>query len=537
MAWDSDDENSNKENEFGSIQQRPKVEIEFDQLTDLVSKPTIRSSAGKSDPPWLIELAKTIRKALIGGPKGTDKKLLKTLIHLGIEAEDNSKHADPLTQKRDYSRRMGGIIPGSIIRFTYRHKPWRVAPGSKMTETEIRQKMDMYEQFYNKHRQELAMLYQNFRKEMKLLKTKKSNRATRLAVVRSYKFTIDLKHSEIKRDLRERRRYTSYLVPGALARIPKTWDNTRYRNVLILNPRHNGKLHGIALDKLNPAQQEVIVRAFDPVEILKYSEGKYDNPITPVERLTKDIFDRLDGNPLLKVKDKHNFYVQFVRPLLKSYGDVYRQFFVNRMHGVSNVSAGQGGIGPEQRKLSNVSQSDMPLFKRLEYMMKTDAPKDIRVNQAAKSKFRKLMTMMSNLLKISDKKTSEDDWEPWMGTPEEAKQQSEQIKKERIEKMKKLVKQRLHGAPETPDIRAAQAKMNKLLGVRWKHEAEMKTSYVARALGEMEKVKPEWTEHQKNRWEAELENAQEALNNSIIKVKEKKASRLKLIKGRVERKR
>lgn len=528
MAWNDDE----REEQFaGSVKQEVSdAQQKYDELVDLVSEHP--KFAGKADPPWLIELTKTIRKALIGGAGGTDKKLLKTLVELGIDVEDTAKSSSQAT-KRVYTRSVGGIQPGSIIRFTYRHRPWRVAAGSKMSDEEIKNKIRIYEQLYNKHRQELKQLNDDLQRE-RMKAHLIGSRQQAIAVVKSYQFSIDLKIKEIKRDLRERRRYNSYLVPGALARIPKTWDHTRYRNVLVLNPRHDGKLHGIALDKLNPAQQEVLVRVFDPVEILRYDSGKYEYPKSAVERLTKDIFDRL-GNPLLKVKDKQNFYIQFVKPLLNSYGDVYRQFFVNRMHGVINVSTGQGGIGPEQAKLSNVSQQDLPLFKRLQYMMKSDAPKDIKVNAGLRGKFKKLMSLMTSLLKISSIQKTEDDWEPWMGSKREAEEYKEDIKKKRMNDMKQIVKDRLGSAPTTPEIREAQSKLNKVWSRRWDHEFQMKVSFAAKKLGEMSRVVPEWTAQQKREWEKDIENAENSLRSAVNKSKGARTERVKIIKGKIGR--
>jgi len=106
----------------------------------------------------------------------------------------------------------------------------------------------------------------------------------------------------------------------------------KYKEVLVLNPLWNNKLHGIDLKRLTPAERRVLEDVLDP-------ELK-DKP-SPIP-LVNDIKRRMD--PIELIKNPAVFYTRFVRPFMRQ-KDIYRQYIPSRMSGVTVVKGAKISTG------------------------------------------------------------------------------------------------------------------------------------------------------------------------------------------------
>ncbi len=151
-------------------------------------------------------------------------------------------------------------------------------------------------------------------------------------------------------------------------------ENTgdRFKEVFVLNPNYGGKVHGLDLKRMTPAEQEVIRAIFDP------STGKYVHKIP----LVNDILRRM--NPILEVKNPHSFYHKFVKVFIRN-KDVYR---IYEMRFMLNVTVAK------DTKVQGTTFNPKPLFhkveskqpqpmdaKRLELIKKVAAEKGLNVSK------------------------------------------------------------------------------------------------------------------------------------------------------------
>jgi hypothetical protein len=121
--------------------------------------------------------------------------------------------------------------------------------------------------------------------------------------------------------------------PGQIVRF--TYDHPaedevtdRYKEVFVLNGNHLGKIHGLDMKLLTPADREVLQLLMDPD-----SKGKVHRiPIV------NDILKRMD--PLVEIKNPVAFYAKFVRPFLHG-RDVYRSYWQQRMKSPTVVEKSQ----------------------------------------------------------------------------------------------------------------------------------------------------------------------------------------------------
>jgi hypothetical protein len=102
---------------------------------------------------------------------------------------------------------------------------------------------------------------------------------------------------------------------------------TRYKEIFVLNPNYQGKVHALDLKRMTPAQIQVIDAIFDP----DYQTGKKKHPYA----LVNDILRRM--NPSEDIKNPLSFYQRFVKPFLRTAGDCYRQYWPQHMSGVQIV--------------------------------------------------------------------------------------------------------------------------------------------------------------------------------------------------------
>jgi len=106
----------------------------------------------------------------------------------------------------------------------------------------------------------------------------------------------------------------------------------KFKEVLVLNPWWNNKLHGIDLHRLTPAERRVLEDVLDP------EPQRGPSPI----KLVNDIRKKMD--PLELIKNPVVFYVRFVKPFARG-KDIYRQYIPRRMSNVTVVRAAKIGTG------------------------------------------------------------------------------------------------------------------------------------------------------------------------------------------------
>jgi hypothetical protein len=88
---------------------------------------------------------------------------------------------------------------------------------------------------------------------------------------------------------------------------------SKFKEVLILNPSWQNKVHGVDLKRLNPLQREIIEFLLDP------KNDNVQSRIAKVNEVRKNI-DPIEeiGNPMI-------FYTRFLKPFLGK-TDAYRQY-------------------------------------------------------------------------------------------------------------------------------------------------------------------------------------------------------------------
>lgn len=123
----------------------------------------------------------------------------------------------------------------------------------------------------------------------------------------------------------------------------------RYRDIFVLNPTYQGKMHGLDLKRMTPAQVQVLEAIFDP----EYQSGKKRHQFS----LVNDILRRMD--PSTEIKNPLVFYRRFVLPFMRTAGDVYRTFYPNYMSGVQVIKKST----MEGHQVSPMSGK--PLFKKI----------------------------------------------------------------------------------------------------------------------------------------------------------------------------
>ncbi|MHB8407983.1 MAG: hypothetical protein ACYDHY_07870 [Acidiferrobacterales bacterium] len=96
-----------------------------------------------------------------------------------------------------------------------------------------------------------------------------------------------------------------------------------FKEVLVLNPLWRGKMQGIDLKRLTPAEVEVFDAILDP-----------DVKLPHRLPIVNDVLKRM--NPLVDIKNPVVFYAKFVKVFLKT-KDAYRQYYPARMTNVSIV--------------------------------------------------------------------------------------------------------------------------------------------------------------------------------------------------------
>lgn len=161
------------------------------------------------------------------------------------------------------------------------------------------------------------------------------------------------------------------IKPGQIVRFtynPKVIEEDtgdRFKEVLVLNPNWQGKVHGIDLKRLTQAERDVLMAIFDPTT---KARGLHRIP------LVNDILRRM--NPLTEVKNPMAFYQKFVKVFLRN-KDAYRQYETNRMLNTIIV---------KESKVQGQVTNPKPLFHKVESKQPMDQKRLDLINKVAREK-------------------------------------------------------------------------------------------------------------------------------------------------------
>lgn len=115
---------------------------------------------------------------------------------------------------------------------------------------------------------------------------------------------------------------------------------SRFKEVFVVHPNWQGKMHAIDLKLLTVAEREVLKEVMDP-------NADKKNHRLP---LVKDILTRMD--PTALIQNPVGFYNQLIKPFIRN-KNVYRTYFPNKMAGIQIVDA---------KDMTSVSTNFKPLF-------------------------------------------------------------------------------------------------------------------------------------------------------------------------------
>lgn len=143
----------------------------------------------------------------------------------------------------------------------------------------------------------------------------------------------------------------------------------RFKEVFVLNPNWQGKVHGIDMKRLTVAEREVIQAVFDP----KTKKGMHRIP------MVNDILRRM--NPIQEVKNPMTFYQKFVKVFLRN-KDAYRVYDLPRVLNATVVRTTNvvGGVTNPKPLFHKVETKAAPDKARLELIRKVAAEKGVGVS-------------------------------------------------------------------------------------------------------------------------------------------------------------
>jgi len=142
----------------------------------------------------------------------------------------------------------------------------------------------------------------------------------------------------------------------------------RFKEVFVLNPNWQGKMHGLDMKRLTAAEREVILAIFDP----KTKKGMHRIP------MVNDILRRM--NPLLEIKNPASFYQKFVKVFIRN-KDIYRVYESQLMLNVTVVKkTGVFGGVTNSRPLFHKVENAAPDKARLDLIRKVAAEKGVGVS-------------------------------------------------------------------------------------------------------------------------------------------------------------
>lgn len=122
--------------------------------------------------------------------------------------------------------------------------------------------------------------------------------------------------------------------PGSIAPPP----SDPRKEVMVLNPNWNGKMHGIDLRRVTPAEVQVLRAIMDPKNKQAFDQTGQLPQGAPTYPLIIDVFRRMDPQQL--IRNPLAFYGQFVKPFIRD-KDCYRQYWHQYMSGIQVIRESQ----------------------------------------------------------------------------------------------------------------------------------------------------------------------------------------------------
>lgn len=133
----------------------------------------------------------------------------------------------------------------------------------------------------------------------------------------------------------------TYTPPGARQRpkfgVPQP-PSDPHKEVMVLNPSWQNKMHGIDLKRVTPAEVQVLRAIMDPKNKQEFDRTGQLPEGAPTYPLVMDVFRRMDPTQL--VRNPMAFYSQFVKPFMRD-KDAYRQYFHSFMSGIQVIKESQ----------------------------------------------------------------------------------------------------------------------------------------------------------------------------------------------------
>lgn len=133
----------------------------------------------------------------------------------------------------------------------------------------------------------------------------------------------------------------TYMPPRPQARkkfgVPQP-PSDPHKEVMVLNPSWNNKLHGIDLARITPAEVQVLRAIMDPKNKQHFDQTGQLPQGAPTYPLITDVFRRMD--PVQLIKNPLAFYGQFVKPFIRDH-DAYRQYWPQYMSGITVIKESQ----------------------------------------------------------------------------------------------------------------------------------------------------------------------------------------------------
>lgn len=110
------------------------------------------------------------------------------------------------------------------------------------------------------------------------------------------------------------------------------------KEVMVLNPSWQNKMHGIDLKRITPAEVQVLRAIMEPKNKQHYDQTGQLPQGVPTYPLIIDVFRRMDPTQL--IRNPMAFYGQFVKPFIRD-KDAYRQYFHAYMSGIQVIRESQ----------------------------------------------------------------------------------------------------------------------------------------------------------------------------------------------------
>jgi len=125
------------------------------------------------------------------------------------------------------------------------------------------------------------------------------------------------------------------------------------KDVFVLHPHWNNKVHGLDLARVTPAEQQVLKAIMDPKTAATVKQGHWPVEGVPNYPLIRDVCMRMDPTEL--IKNPLAFYQRFVKPFIRD-KDCYRQYWPNYMYGLQVV---------KETQVKGPVMNPKPLFKKV----------------------------------------------------------------------------------------------------------------------------------------------------------------------------